>query len=463
MKKMHTALKLFLILGIVLTFSLLGGNMGLNTSQTLSVSIFLFSILGSLFFWDFRLSFVFIGTSCLLLTHTTTIHELINNSSLEIILFLAGMMIIVGMLKNVGVFGWIVSLILRMKNFTAGKFMFLLCIISAISSCMVDEVTSIIFMLAAILEICDYFEINPIPFLMSCILATNIGSAGTVLGNPIGILIASKSGLTFEDFMVNAFPIMCVALLLTIGLLMFIYRKTLKSFNDKIKEWGSNEILINLISVPPDPDTKIGMGIFGLTIIFIALHHRLEIILGLENNTLLLIIPLISAGLIMIWRRRKAREFVEKSVEWWSLLFFLFLFVQAGTLMHTGATDVLARHLINWTQGNMLKLTTVILWVSCFGSSAFDNIVFVAAFIPIIKSLSNIIPDTKPLWWALLFGGCFGGNITIIGSTANIVAMGILEKDRRAKIPFFYWFRIGLFVGIITTALVWLILILFYL
>lgn len=432
----------------------------MDVNQSLAISIFLLSILGSLFFWEFRLSFVFIGTSLLLVTRTTTVSQLIQDSSLEIILFLTGMMIIIGLLKNVGVFAWIISLILRMKNFSAKKFMLLLCVISALSSCAVDEVTSIVFMIAAVLEICDYFEVDPIPFIISSVLATNIGSAGTVLGNPIGILIASKSGLTFEDFIIKAFPIMCLSLTLAIGLIMLIYRKILHQFDKKVKELGSNEILVRLISVPPDLDTRMGLGVFAATLVGISLHHRFETQFGLENNTLLLIIPLISAGCIMIWKHHKAREFVEKDVEWWTLLFFLFLFAQAGVLMHTGATNILAKGLISCTQGSLTKLIGAILWISAIGSSVLDNVVLVAAFIPIIKSVELCYPNIEPLWWALLFGGCFGGNITIIGSTANIVAVGILEKERKIKISFFRWFWVGLSVGIFTTAIVWLILIL---
>lgn len=453
--------KFIIIITVIIALGLISKPIGMNSSQAFAICVFFFSILGSLFFWEFRVSFVFLGTSLLLITRTSTVGDLIQNSSLEIILFLVGMMIIVGLLKNVGVFAWLVSLILRMKNFTAGKFMFILCVVSALSSCAVDEVTSIIFMVAAVLEICDYFEVDPIPFIISSVLATNIGSAGTVLGNPIGILIASKSGLTFEDFIVKAFPIMCISLTASIGLIMLFYKKQLVTFNKKIKELGRNELLVRLISVPPDLDTKMGLGIFALTILGISLHHRFEVQFGLENNTILLFMPLISAGFIMIWRHNKAREFVEKDVEWWTLLFFLLLFAQAGILMHTGATSVLAKHLVAWTQGNLLKLIGVILWISTIGSSVLDNVVLVAAIIPIIKSLGSVIPNTQPLWWALLFGGCFGGNITIIGSTANIVAIGILEKERKTKIHFFRWFWIGLSVGILTTVIAWVILIVF--
>jgi Na+/H+ antiporter NhaD/arsenite permease-like protein len=164
------------------------------------------------------------------------------------------------------------------------------------------------------------------------------------------------------------------------------------------------------------------------------------------------------SAFIMIWKHHKAREFVEKDVEWWSLLFFMFLFAQAGTLKHTGATDVFAQGLINLAHGSHNILLGLILWVSSIGSSVMDNVVIVVAFIPIIDSFHALGKGLEAFWWALLFGGCLGGNITLIGSTANIVAIGILEKEKHMKIMFFEWLKIGTAVGLVTTAVVWLVL-----
>ncbi len=448
--------KFIILIAISLSIGYLTRHCGLNNHQALAVSIFSVSILGTLFFWDFRLSFAFIGTSILLITRTIDLDSLIKSSSLEVILFLVGMMVLVGLLKDTGFFAWIVSLILRLKNLTANKFLILICLISALLACAVDEVTSIIFIVAAIFEICDYFEVDPTPFLIISVLATNIGSSGTALGNPIGILIAAKSGLTFEDFIVKAFPIMLICLAALIIIVKIWYRKQLAELNHRMKELGSNEMLVRLISVPPERELKISLAIFGVTLLFISLHHRLELFWNLEPNTILLTIPLISSGAVMIWKWNKAREYIEKDVEWWTLLFFMLLFAQAGTLKYTGATDVLARNLAGFAGHNVLSLTSLVLWISTIGSSILDNVVLVAAFIPVIQSFQDIGYNLQPLWWALLFGGCFGGNITLVGSTANIVALGILEKERNIKMTFFRWFWIGLTVGVATTTVVWL-------
>ncbi|MFH0935798.1 MAG: SLC13 family permease [Candidatus Omnitrophota bacterium] len=450
--------KLTLIILFSLTVAFLAGRIGLNPHQVLAVSIFSVSILGTLFFWDLRLSFAFLGVSVLLATRTIDLENLIKHSSLEIILFLVGMMVLIGLLKDAGFFAWIVSLILRVRNLSARKFILVISVISALLACAIDEVTSIIFIVAAVLEICDYFEVDPVPFVIIAVLATNIGSAGTVLGNPIGILIATKSGLTFEDFILKAFPLAIVCLVAMMSLVMFWYRDTIRKLDQKIKELGANEMLISLISVPPDRQTRKALMIFGLTLAAIAFSYRFDLLLGLEPNTILLVVPLVSAAIIMIWKHDKARDFIEKDVEWWTLLFFLLLFAQAGTLKYTGATDVLAKKIINLTAGHIHHLTSVTLWVSVIGSSILDNVVLVAGFIPVVQGFQELNPGLQVLWWALLFGGCLGGNITLVGSTANIVAIGILEKEKNIRMNFFRWFGVGLSVGLITTVIAWLAL-----
>jgi Na+/H+ antiporter NhaD/arsenite permease-like protein len=221
--------------------------------------------------------------------------------------------------------------------------------------------------------------------------------------------------------------------------------------NQQMQRLGANDILIRLISVPPGKDLKISLGIFATMLFFISLHHRIEVAWGLPANTILLVVPLVTSGIVMIWKHYKARKYIEKDVEWWTLLFFLLLFVQAGTLKYTGATVFIAKKMLEFTGSNINLLTGSILWVSTIGSSILDNVILVAAFVPIVQGFHSLNINLQSLWWALLFGGCLGGNITLIGSTANIVAIGLIEKESRIKITFLEWFWVGLTVGIITT------------
>ncbi len=446
-----------LVLG-ALTAGFVARNGGLNFHQALSVGIFSASIMGTLFFWEFRLSFAFLGSSLLLLTKAIDLDNFLRLTMLEVVLFLVGMMIVVALLKDSGFFAWIVVRILRVRRLTGPKFTFLVIAISAVLACVVDEVTSIIFMVAAILEICDYYEVDPIPFVIISIMATNVGSAATVLGNPIGILIATQAGLHFEDFILKALPLACVSLAMMTGIMYWLFRRPIREMSRRLSEMQADETLLRLIAVPMDRQLRIGLGIFGAMIVTIAFHHRLEMLMGLERNTVLLIMPLITAGIIMMWKWRKAREYVEHGVEWWTLLFFMLLFAQAGTLKYTGATDIIAAKVLDIAQHNPHLLTGIVLWGSSIGSSLLDNVIVVVTAIPIIKSFFEIGMGSETLWWSLLLGGCLGGNITLIGSTANIVAIGILEKEKHVRIRFSQWIGVGLVVGLSTTAVTWAIL-----
>lgn len=430
---------------------------GLDSRQIFSCVAFAISVGGTLFFWEHRLSFAFLGVSFLVLTKTVDLAHLVAFSSLDVILFLIGMMIVVGLLKEAGFFAWIVELILRIRNLTAKRFVVVVSCVSALLSATTGEVVSIVFMTAAIFEICDYFEVDAFPYVLISVFATNIGSAATVLGNPIGILIAARSGLTSEDFLVHALPAALACLGVMLAVVLFWHRKSIADFDRKIKELGANEILIRLISVPIGRPLKMSLFIFGGLILLIGLSHRIEVALGLENNAFLLTAPLIVAALIMMWRREKASDFVEKDVEWRTLLFFMLLFAQAGALKFTHVTDVLAAGLVRvFAHGSPQALFAAILWMSSIGSSILDNVVLVAAFIPMLESLESLGLGIGSFWWALLFGGCLGGNITLVGSTANIIAVGIMEKEKQIRVRFREWLGCGLVVGAATTAVAWL-------
>jgi len=451
--------KFLMLIAIAASLGFLSRHIGLNPQQSFSIAIFSASILGTLFFWQFRLSFAFLGISLLLMTKTIDIQHMIEFSSLEVILFLVGMMILVGLLKENGFFTFITHKLLNIPYLTAGKFIIILSLVSAVLSATTSEVISIIFMVAAVFEICDHLKLDPVPYVIISVMATNVGSAATVLGNPIGILIATKAGLTFEDFIIKALPLSVVCLVATIGICMVWYRKQIAEMDTALENASKKHLsVIDQTPIKFTGELRTSVIIFCATLVFISLHHRLELLWNLGHNTILLIMPLISSGIVMIWKRDKAREYVEKDVEWWTLLFFMFLFAQAGTLQYTGATDELAKKLTYFCGHNLNLLTGIVLWISTIGSAILDNVVLVAAFIPMVLSCAPITETVQPLWWALLFGGCLGGNITLVGSTANIIALGMLEKEKNIHITFMRWVGIGLSVGITTTVIVWIAL-----
>ncbi len=434
--------------------------LGFTLTQSIIMSIFSMSMLGTLLFWEFRLSFVFIGSGVLFLIHAVDLPRFIEFASLDVILFLIGMMIIVAMMNDAGFFFWILTAILRTRNLDGRKLFVLIMVVSALLSGLMDEVTSIIVMATVVFSITSLLEMRPVPLLLASILATNIGSASTVLGNPIGVLIALRGNLSFEDFLVRAAPLSAVILAVTIVVVLFWYRNYIREMTVRLRAYTENVGFLHLISVPADRMARTSMVVFGITIVFIALHKRLAILLGIESQGLLMMVPVIGAGAVMLFHRDRARHFVEREVEWNSLLFFIFLFAQAGVLRSSGVADVVATRVLAATGHDERLITGAVLFSSGILSSVLDNVVVVSAYVPIVKSMEVMELNLKPLWWAMLFGACYGGNITMIGSTANIVALGLLEKKTDVRVRFRSWLKIGVIVGAISMAIAYLALVL---
>ncbi len=443
--------RMTLLLFISGATGLCGVRLGLNSSQAVATSVFLAIILGTLFFWNFRLAIAFLGIGVLIFTRSLDIDHFVKEASLPVILFLVGMMIVVGALRDLGFFTWIVQSIISIPKITGRKFMAITAVASALLACAVDEVTSIIFISTLIFQVCNRLKLNPAPYLMICVLCTNIGSSGTMMGNPVGIYIGTKAHLSFADFIRWAFPVMLLALGSCVAVTMFWYRRDLDEFDVRLKDRMDRDLsLVPKVKVPYGR----GLAVLLLTLVFIALHHTLEEALHLDPNSILLVAPLACAGVIMIFKRDRARHYVEAEVDWWTLLFFMLLFAIAGTLAYTGVTRLMADGFTRRFGTDLNVLIPVIMATTALGSAFVDNVIFVAAFAPIIEALGESV-KIMPLWWALLFGACFGGNITLIGSTANIVALGMLEKECRIQISFFRWLKIGALSSLVACLIAW--------
>ncbi len=422
-----------------------------NVTQTVAATIFLALVIGTLMFWRFRVAIAFIGIVVLLVTRTIDLSHTIEFMALDVILFLMGMMVIVGLLRRSGFFRWMLAKALKLSKFKPRLLMVILLFMSSLTAAMVDEVTSILFMSALVLDLCDYFEVKPINYIISVVLATNIGSSWTVLGNPIGIMIALRSGLTFEDFIQTAFPVGVLSLISLIVIILFWQRGDLNELREKVKARPkeAEEAFLDQWAKVEDRNFFIGSAvIFVSVIVALGLHYRMELALGLEHNTLLVAIAILGAGIVMLWKRAMARQLIMRDVDWWTLIFFMFLFAKAGALKFVGITDIISESLMGLGEGNLLILIPVILWMSGILSAVMDNVLVVATFVPIIQNLSLQL-GTNVLWWALLFGGCYGGNITMVGSTANIVSLGILEDRKGIHMSLRYWMKIGIWGGVV--------------
>ncbi len=442
-----------IMIGISTLFGFIASYSGMeDQKQVLAISIFTLIISATLMFWNFRLAIAFVGMAIILGGKVLSLEQFISSAELDIILFLIGMMTLVGVLKDLGLFSWIIQLVISMKKMTGRLFIITVMIISALMASVVDEVTSIVFMLALIFQVCDTLKVKPTPFVIISVIATNVGSSGTMLGNPIGILIGTKAGFSFIDFVIWAAPIMIVSLMVSLVVVLIWFRKDIHLLTERLEARRKMQAGLGpLVEIP----YRKGLIILISAITLIALHHALEEKLGIEKNTLLIVAPLAISGILMIWKNERARHYIESEVEWWTLMFFMMLFAVAGSLEKTGVTEQIAHNFTKVFGDNLSVLTPVILFISAIGSAFVDNIVFVAAFIPVVNEIG-----ATPLWWALLFGGCFGGNITLIGSTANIVALGMMEKRYRQHITFLEWFKFGIVIGLITCVVATLLILL---
>lgn len=427
--------------------SWLASLMGLDFKQQVAITVFLGIVCATLFFWGLRLSFGLIGLTVLMLFGLLDVPHLVEFASLDVVLFLIGMMLVVGFLEERKFFEYIVEKMMALVGKNATKLTVVMLIASFVSAALVDEVTSILFMCSAMLQLTRRYRLDPKPFILMIVFCTNIGSSATVVGNPIGVLIALRGGFTFLDFLRWAAPIAGVALMVAIVFSLSFFRKSIQGLQHEMKKEKESPIHIESIS---KNDLRLCWLLFLGTIFLLVFHHQAEEWLHLEKNTLLLGIPLAAGGLALILSGEKARELAEKRVDWWTLTFFIALFAKVGTLKYTGVTQVIAARLAEVAHGNYTALFGGVTWSSALLSAFLDNILAVATFAPVLADLKEMGLYTIPLWWGMLVGCAYGGNLTIIGSTANIVAAGVLERRREGHFGFKEWFIPGLMVVLLT-------------
>jgi Na+/H+ antiporter NhaD/arsenite permease-like protein len=268
----------------------------------------------------------------------------------------------------------------------------------------------------------------------------------------VGVIIAFGSGFTFLDFLRWATPISLVCLAITIPICLRWFRKDIALLKGALSGKRGEQQLEHIVEGEHATRRGIRQGgwLFAAVILGLVLHHPIENLFHLERNTMLLGIALLGAGMALAISKDKARTLVEKRVDWWTLTFFLMLFASVGTLKQQGVTAVIADRIIALSGGSIPVLTTLFAWSAGVLTSIMDNVLAVATFVPIVNDVAAQGLQTFPLWWAMLMGGTLMGNATLIGSTANIVAAGILERRQLGEITFAQWLKPGMFVGVVT-------------
>lgn len=363
---------------------------------------------------------------------------------------LIGMMIIVIILRKTGIFQYIAIKTAKASKGDPWKILLMFSIITAIASALLDNVTTILLIAPVTLVITDTLKLNAFPFLFAEIFAANIGGTSTLIGDPPNIMIGGETGLGFLDFLYNLAPVAIVVFIVTIFILKFMFRKEFKVREEdkkKVLEFDEHKTIQN-------KKLLIQSGlVLGITILGFILHQAIH----LESAT----VALFGAVLLLLISKVDPDE-VLMEIEWSTVFFFVGLFILVGALEEVGVIKVLAEKLIALTEGNLLITSMLILWFSAIASAFVDNIPFVATMIPLIQNMQAISGiDVTPLWWSLALGACLGGNGTIVGASANVIAAGMLEK-RGKKIGFVQYMKLGFPLMLVSIIISTIYLMLFY-
>lgn len=362
----------------------------------------------------------------------------------NVIFLLLGMMIIVGIIHKTGLFEFLAISAIKKSSGSPKVALIYLMILTAIASAILDNVTTILLAVPMTLIVTKHLKVSPIPFILAEVFVSNIGGAATLVGDPPNIIIASKADLSFNSFLVHMAPMVILVLLVVIPMIVFLFRKELVNApeaRDAVMKLQANDFLKDVILL------KKCLGVLTLVMIAFVLHSFLH----LEPS----IVALFGAGVLVAISGLKPRDYVQ-DVEWSTLIFFAGLFIMVGGLVGSGALAELSSFLKDLFAGNTQLAALSILSISAVLSGIIDNIPYVTAMSPVISDLSVGLVGRQEhvLWWSLAFGADFGGNATIIGASANVVAIGLAAKAG-IHISFWKFAKYGILVTAVSIAMVY--------
>lgn len=360
----------------------------------------------------------------------------------NVVFLLFGMMVIVGVLRQTGVFEYVAIWAAKRARGRPFRVMTLLCLITAIASAGLDNVTTVLLIAPVTLLVCERIGVRPVPFLIAEALASNIGGTATLVGDPPNLIVASRAGFTFNDFLVNLAPLVVVLLAAFVALSRVLFRRDFEADPDQVAEvmeLDEREAIQN-------PRLLVrSLIVLAAVLAGFSLHS----VLHLEPS----VVALLGAGLLVAISGLEPSTYLA-DIEWETLLFFAGLFILVGSLVKTGAIDHLAEGLAVATGDSPARAMMLLLWGSAVLSALVDNIPYVATMAPVVEQLVNQGPlaGNQGLWWALLLGADLGGNATAIGASANVVVTGIAKRNGH-PISFWEFTKYGSVVAAVTLAL----------
>lgn len=361
---------------------------------------------------------------------------------------LIGMMIIVNIMKKTGIFEYMAIRAAKRANADPWMIMVLFSVITALASALLDNVTTILLIVPVTFVITETLKVDAYPYIIVEVLMANIGGTATLIGDPPNIMIGSANGLGFMEFIVNLGPAVLVISVITLLIIRFTVGRKLHVSEENKKK------IMKMSETHAIRDRKLlrkSLIVLAATVLGFIFHSALH----LESATVAL-----SGAAILLFISGSDPEDVFMDIEWTTIFFFISLFVLVGGLEEAGIVKWFAQAMLDATQGNLMLTLMLLLWGSALLSSFLDNIPFVATMIPLIQSMGELSGmDVTPLWWALALGACLGGNGTMIGASANVVACGMLEKKNH-KVSFteYMKFAFPLMVVSVVIATIYLVL-----
>lgn len=336
-------------------------------------------------------------------------HYFINFVDFNVIFLLVSMMIIVSIATRSGMFNWIANELLRLTKGHPKLVLFTLGVFTAITSAFLDNVTTVILIMPVTFFIAKQLDINPLPFLITEIFASNIGGTATLIGDPPNIIIGSAAGLSFMAFLKELTGVVSVILMVVVLLMMFMFRKSLKATPEKMA------VVANLDNSKTITDYPLLIR-SAIVLVLVILGFVLHDITHIETC----VTAMLGASVLLLFEKPKD---ILCDVEWNTIFFFIGLFIIIGGLEASGGIALMAQWILKVTQGSQEATAMIILWASGFISGIIDNIPYTATMTPMLLEIQKTMGAdyTYPLWWCLSLGACLGGNMTIIGAAANVI------------------------------------------
>ena len=409
----------------------------MDVNQIVAIAVFVIVMLAIMTEKLHRSLAAITGAMLVLALHVMPFDAAMEHIDFNTLGVLLGMMLFVSVVKLSGVFEFLAIKCARLAKGDPWKIMLLFVLLTAVLSAFLDNVTTVLLIGPMTLTVCKLLDINPIPFFMTEILASNIGGTATLIGDPPNIMIGSAAGYSFFDFILYDAPAVVVILAAVLVVFYFMYGRKMHvddEHRSRIMELDEHAQIKNQRLL------KQSVVMTALVVVGFMAHGAL----GLESC----IIALGAAGIIMLISGESIEEALS-NVEWTTLSFFAGLFVIVGALAETGVIGMLANGLIDMTGGNVFITMLVLLIGSAVISSFLDNIPFVATMIPILLAMEATGMDVTPLWWAVSLGACLGGNGTLIGASANVVLSDI-SKKHGYEISFATFFKTGFPIMLLT-------------